>query len=115
MLPSDLRLKFQLFDQVFKKEDASKISQDDRNRFNVNDKSEFTYGEVLFPYFIPLFELTCPKPGEIFWDIGCGAGRPLSIVSLNFPKLAKCCGVELLKGLYDLAKSSASQILTGDP
>ena len=111
MLPPDLKVKYQFFDNIFKKADASKISQQDRQRFNVCDKTEFTYGEVLFPYFIPLFELAKPKEGEIFWDIGCGAGRPLAIVSLNFPQLKKCFGVELLEGLYDLAKSSASQVM----
>jgi hypothetical protein len=85
MLPPLLKLKYQLFDSVFNKADASQISQKERQRFNVCDKTEFTYGEVLFPYFIPLFELVKPQPGELFWDIGCGAGRPLAIVSLNFP------------------------------
>jgi hypothetical protein len=85
MLPPDLKKKYQIFEAIFKKEDASKISQQDRNKFNVSDKTEFTYGEVLFPYFIPLFDLVKPKEGEIFWDLGCGAGRPLAIVSMNFP------------------------------
>jgi precorrin-6B methylase 2 len=48
----------------------------------------------------------------VFWDIGCGAGRPLAIASMNFPMLSKCCGVELLDGLYNLAKSNASNLLT---
>ena len=85
MLPPELKRKYTLFESIFKKADASQVSQKDRVRFNVSEKMEFTYGEVLFPYFIPLFELTKPKPGEIFWDIGCGAGRPLAVVSLNFP------------------------------
>ena len=112
MLPPELKRKYTLFESIFKKADASQVSQKDRVRFNVSEKMEFTYGEVLFPYFIPLFELTKPKPGEIFWDIGCGAGRPLAVVSLNFPQLSKCYGVELLEGLYELAKSSSLAIMS---
>lgn len=48
-------------------------------------------------------ELTNPQPGEVFWDLGCGAGRPLFIASLAFPQLKVCHGVEYLEGLYDLA------------
>lgn len=72
------------------------------------DKTEFTYGEVLFPYFIPLLELTEPKEGEVFYDLGCGGGRPLFIASLNFPSLKKCVGIEYLEGLYQLASQTNS-------
>lgn len=78
----------------------------------MTDKCEFTYGEVLFQYFTPLFALTKPKEGEVFWDIGCGAGRPLAIASMNFPMLGRCCGVELLDGLHNLAKSNAKSLLS---
>ena len=85
LLSAEVRDKFIFFDSLYKQIDAQQVSQNDRSRFNVCDKTEFTYGEVLFPYFIPLFELTQPKEGEVFWDLGCGGGRPLVIASLNFP------------------------------
>lgn len=59
---------------------------------------------MLFPYFIPLMELCQPKAGEVFWDLGCGGGRPLIIASLAFPQLKSVNGVELLEGLYEMAK-----------
>ena len=46
---------------------------------------EFTYGEVIFPTFVPLFALAKPKEGEVFWDLGCGAGRAMVIAGLCFP------------------------------
>ena len=67
------------------------------------DKIEFTYGEVLFPYFIPLLNIAAPKQGEVFWDLGCGAGRPLFIASMVFPQFKECHGVEFLEGLYLMA------------
>ena len=48
---------------------------------------EFTYGEVLFEHFIAVLEYAQPQPGEVFWDLGCGAGRPLVTASLAFPDL----------------------------
>jgi hypothetical protein len=85
MLPQELRFRYELFNRYFDHSDAFQVSQKDRVSHNVCDKIEFTYGEVLFQYFIPLFALTQPKEGETFWDIGCGAGRPLAIASMNFP------------------------------
>ena len=86
LLPADLREKYLFFENLFSDlEEASNVSQKERQRINVLDKTEFTYGEVLFPYFIPLLELAKPQPGEVFWDLGCGAGRPLFIASLAFP------------------------------
>ena len=62
----------------------------------MNGQTEFTYGEVLFCYFIPLLNLVSPKPGEIFWDLGSGTGKALAIAALAFPFLKKVCGVEYL-------------------
>ena len=51
-------------------------------------------------------KLADPKPGEIFWDIGCGGAKPVAIAALEHPELKVCKGVELLPGLYDLAELS---------
>jgi Histone methylation protein DOT1 len=103
MLPVTLRDRYLAFSEIFNRDDAQQVSQKDRVAKNVSDKIEFTYGEVLFPYFIPLLDLAKPQSGETFWDLGCGAARPLAIAALNFPQLKKCCGVELLDGLFELA------------
>ena len=55
-------------------------------------------------YFIPLLEYTKPQPGEIFYDLGCGAGKPLITASLAYPDLKICKGMELLEGLAETAK-----------
>ena len=55
-------------------------------------------------YFIPILEYTKPKPGEVFWDLGCGAGKPLITASLAFPELKVCRGIELLENLVTIAK-----------
>ena len=58
-------------------------------------------------YFIPILEYTKPKPGEVFWDLGCGAGKPLITASLAFPELKVCRGIELLEKLAELAEEIA--------
>ena len=43
----------------------------------------------------------------MFWDLGCGAGKPLITASLAFPELKVCRGIELLEKLADLAEEIA--------
>ena len=62
-------------------------------------------------YFIPLINFVQPEPGKIFYDLGCGAGKPLITASLAFPNLKVCKGMELLSGLADLAKSQVSAVI----
>jgi hypothetical protein len=48
-------------------------------------RSEFTYGEVVYEHYLPILQFVDPKPGAVFWDIGCGGAKPLAIAALNFP------------------------------
>ena len=61
-------------------------------------------------YFIQVFELLKPQPGEVFWDLGCGAAVPQAMASLNFPFLKACKGVEYLKNLANWATEMAKQL-----
>ena len=58
--------------------------------------TELTYGEVFFQSFIPLLSYAKPKPGEIFYDLGCGTGKAQMIASIAFPDLKACKGIEYL-------------------
>jgi precorrin-6B methylase 2 len=51
-----------------------------------------------------------PKAGEIFWDLGCGAGKPMTIASLCFPELKGVFGVEILEGLSKIALNMSELI-----
>ena len=70
------------------------------------NKTEFTYGEVMYQTFLPLLKLCKPLDGEVMWDIGCGGAKPLAIAALEFPELAECKGVEMLPGLFYQTKQS---------
>lgn len=74
--------------------------------------AELTYGEVTFSHFVPILEYADPQPGEVFWDLGCGAGRPLVTAALAFPQLKACKGVELLEQLAWLGAQIATRLAT---
>ena len=73
-------------------------------------QTEFTYGEVMFHQFVALMNLADPKPGEIFWDIGCGGGKPQAIAALVFPFLKSCKGIELLDNLFNVATDASAHL-----
>ena len=75
----------EVFDTALEGTDAHATSFSERNTTESHDGTEFTYGEVTFPSFIPLIEFVNPKPGEILYDLGCGSGRPMMIAAMAFP------------------------------
>jgi SAM-dependent methyltransferase len=62
---------------------------------------EYTYGEVVVPTLAELLQITRPQPNEIFYDLGCGAGRAVFSAALCFPFL-HVKGIELLPPLYEV-------------
>ena len=75
------------------------------------ERSELTYGEVRFHHCIATLEYVKPQPGEIFIDLGCGAGRPVFSAALAFPQLAVCKGLELLEQLTSMAQEISGKVL----
>ena len=70
----------------------------DRRKFS-KSRSEFTYGEIIFPTFLPVLELACEdRSGLIFWDIGCGSAKPVSIAAMT-THFSVAKGVEFLSDL----------------
>ena len=86
----------QVYSKALEGIDAYNTSLKERMTRNILTQKEFNYGEVYFSYFIPILDFVEPKPGEIFYDLGCGTGKPLLIAALAFPWLAECKGIELL-------------------
>lgn len=86
---------------LFKNVSPFSVSLEERKLKNIQSDKSFTYGEVVFYSFAQILELAQPKSGEIFYDLGCGAGKPVFIAALIYD-LAKACGVEKLESLYKL-------------
>ena len=57
----------------------------ERDRLGLKMDEQFAYGEVIPMYYMPLLSLCEPKPGEVLYDLGCGAGKPLVYAALAAP------------------------------
>ncbi|OGK16347.1 hypothetical protein A2690_01170 [Candidatus Roizmanbacteria bacterium RIFCSPHIGHO2_01_FULL_39_12b] len=90
-----------IFDELYPDRSGYYISLNDRKKLG-KSKPSFTYGEIDFMSFATIFSLANVKAGEIFYDLGCGVGKPVIAGALLKP-FGKCIGVELLPGLYKRA------------
>ena len=88
-----------IFDQLFRKEIDQQADREGVNQVSNYDKSAFTYGEIVFDTFVPLLSMANPKAGDLFYDLGCGTGKPLIAAALSFPNFKHCKGMELVDGL----------------
>lgn len=73
------------------------------------DDAEFTYGEIAIPTFLALLEKTDPKPGDVFYDLGCGGGKAVFLAALKYPFL-KVKGIELIPPLVELCHQAKKQL-----
>ena len=105
LVPDDFKQKLKIYRQADKTAQAFE-QKDKEQAFQI----QYTYGEVVPMHFIPLLEYIKPQPGDVFYDLGCGAGKPLLAASLAYPNLKVCKGIELLKGLSDIAEEVASNV-----
>lgn len=109
LLPPDLQEKSRLFHAIFSEFDGSSVSQSERKRLQVLSQSEFTYGEVEFEHMIELLEMCEVKAGQVFWDLGSGAGKCLISAALLHPQFSSINGVEYLPGLFTLSQQVISK------
>jgi len=85
--------------QLFSKAaNSTEISRKDRAQFG-QDFYGLAYGEIMFDGFSNLLAVVQPKAGEIFYDLGAGAGKAVLCAALLYP-FKQCIGIELLPGLY---------------
>lgn len=91
-----------IFKKLYEGVDAYQVSKAERDHRSLSD-SGLIYGEVVFYSFVRLLELAKPQSGEIFYDLGSGAGKAVFIAGLVF-NFSKACGIEKLEGLYQLSQ-----------
>ena len=97
----DFLTQQQYFDLLYSDINAFEISMDSRKKRDMNHQS-LTYGEIEFSSFKEILDLVSPKPGEIFYDLGCGVGKPVFASALLY-SFEKTVGVEILPELYNKA------------
>lgn len=89
------------FEALYVHVEGYALSHSDRRR-RADDRS-LIYGEITFEGLYALLLACEPRPGETFFDLGCGTGKALVAAALQFP-FARCVGVELLPGLCEAAR-----------
>lgn len=91
---------FSLFNSLTADLQGAILSYSERERLSLPHYGQFTYGEVEFASMISILDMCEIKPGEVFWDLGCGTGKCLLAAALLHPELSAVKGVELLESLY---------------
>lgn len=69
----------------------------------------FNYGEIDFHSFYDILLQTTPQPDEVFYDLGSGTGKAVSLAALAFP-FTKCIGVEKLNELHIAATETTRSL-----
>lgn len=98
-----------IFNQLYSGIDCFKMSKSERKEKELLNEGSYTYGEVLFYSFVQLLELTDPKAGEVFYDLGSGGGKAVFIAGLVYD-FSKACGIEKLNDLYQLSIATLSKL-----
>ena len=83
---------------LFKKNYSKTLSRIHR-LLKYNNNREFIYGEIDLLAFHNIIEKSEPKNGEVFYDLGSGAGKAVFSAALYFD-FKLCFGVELMDVLY---------------
>jgi len=89
----------ELFLNVLFKNNYSKVISRIYRLLKYNNNREFIYGEIDLLAFHKIIEKSEPKNGEIFYDLGSGAGKGVFSAALYFD-FKVCFGVELMDVLY---------------
>jgi len=74
------------------------------NTYSMMKGRSLTYGEINLPAFAEVLKIVVPASGEKFYDIGSGTGRAVLLAAQLYPHtLTKCCGIEIVSGLHQVA------------
>lgn len=92
---------YDFFTALYKGVNGGAVSR--ATRKNMQENSALIYGEVEFLPFADMLTVVKPQSGEVFYDLGCGAGKAIFAMALLYDNI-ECHGVELLKPLCHLCR-----------
>ncbi|EFJ31901.1 hypothetical protein SELMODRAFT_408223 [Selaginella moellendorffii] len=102
---------FELIESLYRDHPAPVWRVESRKAMEIQQHSPKTskcliYGEVSFIAFARMLELCVPlamgdssRKGFAFYDLGCGAGRPVFLAPMLRPDCVKSCGLEIIPSL----------------
>ena len=105
MLDDKMGRRYLAFQDIFNAIDGGNISQRERARLTHEDQS-LTYGEVEYVSFVQILVAAEAKEDQIFYDLGCGAGKAIVTAAMSGINFKKCVGVELLEGLCECSRDA---------
>lgn len=91
-----------LFKLLFNPVNGFDISMKSRRKHEMTDK-ELTYGEVEFEPFWEILDAAKLAPNDVFYDLGCGTGKPVFIAAFK-AHCKEAIGVEILPEVYEKAE-----------
>jgi len=95
---ADRQRALELFGALYAGVDGYRLSHGERKRLGNEDRA-LVYGEIDPRGFGELLDRVGVAPGECFWDVGSGTGKPVLLAAMLFP-FARSCGVEVLATLH---------------
>lgn len=98
-----IKRSLMILDKLYRDVNGMEISLAERERLKTDNPS-FTYGEVTFPSIAVSLAIAEPKAGEVFYDLGAGAGKAVFCAAL-LNDWKKCKGIEFLPALYDCTQT----------
>lgn len=110
-LPDELRLAHEAFYNGFADVNFLEVSDAGVEMLGREGDLQLTFGFMHFVAFVEfLRKVVCPQAGELFVDLGSGAGHAVVGTALAFPELRGCTGYEIVPTLHDAAKTCASSV-----
>ncbi len=106
--PKRLKNGLMILDKLYKDINGMQISLTERERLKTDNPS-FTYGEITFPSIAASLAMADFKPGEIFYDLGAGAGKAVFCAAL-LNDWKKCRGIEYLPALYECTQTLLTKL-----
>ncbi len=97
-----------IFEKLYANINSIEISKNDRAELKI-DYYGLVYGEICFDSFATMLEVAQPNVTDIFYDLGSGSGKAVSCSAMLY-KWKKCCGIELLPGLYQASMDQLNKI-----
>jgi len=92
---SEVIFKSENFLSILFKNNHSKTASRIYRLLKYSNNREFIYGEINILAFHNIIEKAEPKTGEVFYDLGAGAGKAVFSAALYFD-FKNCFGVELM-------------------
>lgn len=98
----------ELHDLLFSNVQGYSLSASGRAKVGREADPMLTYGEVTPESVQYMINITQPKSGEIFYDLGSGTGKAV-IFAAFFAPFARATGIELIEDLWQSATETAAR------